>query len=423
MRPGLVDCNIFTRLKNFRWNIANYEEFMHKNEDYFFCLSIIRESIIRLVEIDFNKNLSPQELLYKTLSQVCREFKMPAAKASELFCCPSLHDDILRTCFFHAICLFLHSSTRIGGISLRKFVYENSPLNLCVVDSPNYRNPSLWGNEEERLRKSRNRLLSKGKVYYKKSQWTAITKDSEYEWTFYYALEKASNVLQNTFKRIGNLYNDIDKALNSDKDDGYKERIEKAYESFVSKLRKIKYENYLMLQKAVLSHIDQNREYYGLNIYRLEKKLKPYIITMEVNRLLACQTDEEKIDFLEKSVVLSDICHPKLYNDFLSLPYSDMVLCAEEFPGYLWDIAGTSCIILDELVEKGIFGENWIPLFRDMANGMAESVLFQPDKIDFTVEKESQINFERLLCAPVISAIRLETDTRFYARDFLSMSI
>ena len=90
-----------------------------------------------------------------------------------------------------------------------------------------------------------------------------------------------------------------------------------------------------------------------------------------------------------------------------------MVFCAVEFPGYLSDITGTSCLILDELVERGVFEEDWKNLFREITNEMAGEVLFHPNEIDVTVEEESQMYFEWLLCAPVIAAIRAETNIRF----------
>lgn len=395
------DGNIAARIQNFRWNVKDLEEFVNKNRDYFFHLDFLRENVVRFSESDIIMDMEPKERIFGIFRQIYREFKMPDNSVSRLFCCSPLYEDMYKVCLFHTLCSFLHASKRIKGKSLRKFVREYSPT------------PDILDQEEDRLRRARQRLLSKAKVYNKKSQWAAITEDVEYEWTFYYDIDNAEDIVQDTFKRVKNLYSDIDRALDADRDDGYLEHVENAYKKFLSKLHKIKYENYLRLQKTILSRINQNKEYYGINLYRLERRLRPYITTIEVEKLLACQTEDAKKDVLEKSVVLLDICYPKLYEDFSSLPYPDMILCAGEFPGYLSDIAGTSCLIFDELVEKGTFGEDWKNLFREITNEMASDVLFRPDDIDVTVGKGAQTHFERLLCAPVIAAIYRETNIRF----------
>jgi len=78
-----------------------------------------------------------------------------------------------------------------------------------------------------------------------------------------------------------------------------------------------------------------------------------------------------------------------------------MYLCADEFPGHLTHIAGSTCLIIDALVERGVLGDDWEELFRNMTNKMAEDVLYDPSKIDFTVKEKSQEKFIRLLHAPV----------------------
>ena len=74
----------------------------------------------------------------------------------------------------------------------------------------------------------------------------------------------------------------------------YRINLKKAYKRYISKLRKLKYENYLKLQKVLLSYHCEEKKFYGIRIYRLEKEYKPYNIIYEVNQLLKCETDGDK---------------------------------------------------------------------------------------------------------------------------------
>lgn len=412
MRSSLPWNEILENARHFRWNIESFEKSVKENEGYFFDFTILKDEIISFSHSEAVANLSKQDLFDKIFSQIYHLIKMPECD-STLFCDQHpLSEDVYEVCLFTTLCSFLHATKRIKGKSLREFVRYNHPLDFNNINSPNYRIPSLFSAEVDKLRKSRNRLLSTGAVYYKKSQWAAMPKDVEYEWMFYYALDNASEVVQDVFKRISNLYIGITKAFDADKDDGYKARLDDAYKKFLSKLGKIKYGDYLELQKVILARISENKEYYGLNIYRLEKRLKPYIITNEVKRLLTCQSADEA-NLLERSIILNNIHYPKLYEDFLPLPYPVMVSCAESFPGFLQDITCSSCLVIDELVEKGAFGDNWENLFLDTINEMAATVFYDPEEIDFAVAEGSQEKFERLLCAPVITALHEKSDEPF----------
>ena len=113
-----------------------------------------------------------------------------------------IYDDVYEACLFTTLCVFLHTSTRIKGKSLKDFIRDTSPMEYNNPDSSNYRSPSLLTSDEEKLRRTRNRLfstremlrqvenaqLSGTSAYYKRSQWSAMTKDAEHEWTFYHTL-------------------------------------------------------------------------------------------------------------------------------------------------------------------------------------------------------------------------------------------
>lgn len=72
-----------------------------------------------------------------------------------------------------------------------------------------------------------------------------------------------------------------------------------------------------------------------LNLYRLEKRLHPNIITNTVKRLEQCISNEEEIDLLMKSVYLDEVCFPMVYKKLLSLPLESVAYFAEIYPEYL----------------------------------------------------------------------------------------
>jgi len=396
------------RAHNFRWNISLLEEYVQREPKHFILLHNLQKQVVILGNTCFSSWKSNTEKvkylfgrMYHTLSAQRPEYELFSHN-------PQMGEDVFDACFFTTLCSFLNASKRIKGKSLRDFVLENHPNEFLIPDSPFYRNPLEVDRAIDRLRTSRNRLLSRGEVYYKNSQWQAITKDMEYEWALYFEIDDYGIDVKDTFKRFGVLYNDIDKVIDNEKNDEYKEKLKEAYKKFRSKVEKIKYENFLKLCKIILDRIEKNKEHYGINIYRLERKLKPYIITQEVKKLLDSEFIDDERDFLEKTVILKDIMFPKLYTDFISLPFQHMEFYAMEFPGFLTDIVGESCLILDALVEKGIFGEEWEKVFLDVTNDMVESVFYKPSEIDFTISPGSQEKFERLLLNPVLEVLCYE---------------
>lgn len=387
------------RAKNFRWNVEDFRKQIAANESYLFNFSILKGYILQFSASAPMIGLSRKVVLQKISYKIYLTYKASDDSLMKFGAKSQYSDDVYKVYFFHLLSTYLHASKRISGKTLRNFVLDHHPQRFSDPDSPNYQSTQSFS-EEERLRKNRNRLLSKGDVYYKDPQWSAITKDVEHEWTFFYALDDADEAVQNTFKKFRNLYSDIDKALNLTEKDGDKEHLREGYKKFLSKLQKLKYKNYIELIKVILSHINNNKEYYGLNLYRLERKLQPYKVINEVNGLLACESDLENF-FLWMTVILGNINHPKLYQDFALLSHYITELYANEFPKFLQDIVISSSLILDELVERGTFGDDWENLFRTMINELAEDVLYDPSHLDFSIQEGSQEKFEKLLAAPV----------------------
>lgn len=416
------------RAENFHWDSARFIKQAEKDEDFFKVLHELCDTITRYLskkaEENHKENFSDktQELrdafsfIYNFIAEQSQDFTFFSDYAPKF---ASIYNEVFEACFFASVCTFIHETKRIDGTSLRKYLYDYSPLEYGVRGSANYFNydhkkkdapiaASLL-NEEIKFRKTRHRLLSERPVYNKRSEWSAMSADSEHEWFFYSVLEKVDGDLADVYKRFGNLYNDVNAVLKlSPKDEDYESRKETAYKKFTSKLKKINFERFLQLQGTILSHIVKNEKYIGMNIYRFERRLRLFNITNEVKILLKCNDDKEEKHFLTKFVDLKDIEFPKLYQKFYSLDAVSTIRYVNIFQCFKNLIAFSSHLIFDYLIEKGVFGDDWENLFLDTINGMAESVFYAPDDIDYTIQPRSQECFEKLLLESVKVILKIE---------------
>lgn len=425
-------CNFIKRAQNFHLNHKQFEKQLNASKPFYMNILKLKNEIID------NLGQTDQPDRKKLLETVFSEIYDFTSQRFVFFTYflkgSSFHDHIYEACLFTSLCMFIHITNRINGSSLGQFIYDNSLYDFNDQQSPNYCPPNYYSDillkKENNLRKERNDILSSRSVYDRRPQWNAMADDSMHEWILYFILtdkEKAGDdtpskrkewasahgltaedyeILRDTFKRIGNLYNEVYTAVNSPKDDAYLGRLQNADDKFMSKLQKLKYENYIELQKIILSHLSESKEYWGINLYRFEKELKPYIITNEVKHMLECNDDDEKHEILTKSIILKDIHFPKLYKDFAALPvYSDIELCANYFPVFQNLIVTSNCLIIDELIENGYLGSDWKLFFYDTINGMVKNVFYDPEKIDYTITPESQREFMEILAAPVHSLL------------------
>lgn len=404
---------IIQRAENFRWNTKELQNNFEKDRQSFRNLAILHDSVVGFCESNFFQGLSDAEKFEQVFRNIFRTIKRTGW---EINLCFNIAPEVFEICKFTTICTFLHTSKRISGESIRNFVLHNSPLDFSNPDSINYRAVSLLNAEMEKLKKSRMRLLSQGQVYIKNQQWNAITKDSAYEWGFYYDLLKEDPDVQRAFKQQKNLYSDIQKALRSKEDEGFENRIQDAYAKFLSKLKKFNYEKYLELQQLIKSRICQNEEYYGINLYRLERRMRPHIITREVKKLTESVSEEDENNFLLKAVCLDNICFSGIYKKLFELPLEETYLYAEVFLQYIERSAVESCLILDELIERGFWKDTWEKLFRDISNELADIVLYDFEKIDLSITEKSQQSFLKILHASVIAKIIAVYKIRKYSQ-------
>lgn len=412
--------SVFTRVENFRWNVEALEKQYCEDKASFLALERLEEAVILFCESTSVENLNPSERMEEVLRKIYDTLKKNEL-ACRLFCGDSPLAGYAYEAYVFTVCSsFLHTSKRINAMPISEFVKKNHPLGFTNPDSPNYREPSLLQSETDRFRKARQRRLSQGQVYIKQNtQWNAMTKDSEYEWSRWYSLEDGSDIVRNTDKYIGNLYNGFRKAIKSAQDDGYYNRVQDAYKKFLSKLKKLKYADFLELYKTELTRICANREYFGINLYRLERRLQPYKIINDVKRLTKCQSPKEEADLLIKTVCLDELCFPKIYENLLRNPCDLAEQYAEEFLHMLRTVTVISNLIFDELIEKGFLGDDWETLLRNRVNQMADEVLYDPQKVGLFTADHAQEKFIRLLHAGVFLEMCVVCNMAFSFEDLL----
>ncbi len=414
--------NFIHRSENFHWDINICELNSTENKLFYETLYKLRSDTINFLK---ENSLSREQILEYVFSKIYTFITMRFFEFAYFLKEAPLYDNVYDSCLFTSLCMYLHNTKRIDGISLSEFTYENSPYQFNVEGTDNYCTPDDYPNlltsDSTSLRQKRYRLLSSRPVYTRRPQWSAMSEDSIYEWNLYYILESNSSldkvnewrinhnltadefdIIKETHKRIGNLNNALTKALGSEKNNNYRINLKKAYKRYISKLRKLKYENYLKLQKVLLSYHCEEKKFYGIRIYRLEKEYKPYNIIYEVNQLLKCETDGDKDAVLTKSIILKDIFFPKLYRKLFDLhAYPDIESCAKNFQSLNHSIVISSCLIFDELIEKGYLGDDWKDFLDNILYELTEKVFYNPAEIDYTTLPESQDAFIKILSAPV----------------------
>lgn len=322
-------------------------------------------------------------------------------------------------CSFTALVHFINKTQRNEGSTLTDFVYEYSPKGYNKKESsyycPQNQVSDILMNDSRTMRKARNRILSNRAEYYKNNEWHAMPEDSETEWSLYFLLDQGLSTevddktltnLCDTYKRVKNLYNGVIMEPVTEKNIV---QIIESSRKFESKLKKIKYENYLKMIKVILDHIYLDKENYGINIYRLERCLRPYTLSKEIKAVLTSENPYERLFVLEKAVLLDKVRFPKIHQylfDFRDMNEMEYYLFHYEVL-LNWMIIPVN-LILDEFIDQDLFGEEWKNLFKQTINEMAKDVFYLPDEIDYSIEPKSQEAFAELLKYPVIRALRLD---------------
>lgn len=393
---------------------GNFNPLTIHNERFYAKL----HNLCEMINVEINESEMDSNRILEIIFFRIYHFVISCSNHYKILCNDILiYTDVFNACFFTTLCMFLYDTKRIKGLSLRKFIYTHSSLNYNIKGSTNYfdySNTPREGpktksiiSEDAKLRKYRHRFLSERPSYSDSTEWSAIRKVSEHEWSLYYLLGDADPNIVDTFKRIKNLYHGIYEALHSPIDIGYKNRLETAYDKFSSKLEKLKYENVLKLDKYILEHICKDKTCYGINLYRFEKELRLYTIMDDINQLLRCNGDnDEEAYILDKSMIMNEIFYPKLYQSFGKLKDLDMIkVYTHTFCLFRDELVVSCCLALDKFIECGSLGENWEDLLLKTLNNMAEDIFYNPEEINYITTAESETMFFYEMAIPVCKEI------------------
>lgn len=410
------------RSKNFRDYVgtSDNEDVAYSDEEMKFNYALQHIYLTLKCDIPFSNQQDQKPLSgEEKIKLICSRVYDAIADSNELFLIfrnfQPLYQDIFDICLFMTLAMFIHASTRIKASSLREFTYQYSHMGFSNQPSKESDTTlrDLDGESKDHLRsieatlrKYRNREFSKRTTKVLSREWSAMPKSSEHEWSLYFAYQdnidpqtSLDPEMQDTLKRIGNINNDIIKARDSEKDSGYGSRLQDAYKKFCSKAKKIQYKNYLNLCRYFLEHIEKEPRYYGINLYRLEKELRIYEISHEVNLLHQCTDEEDKSRILSNHVDTKDIYFPCLRHKLHELQDPLVIQhIAMIFQDFMDRVIKVSRLLLDKFIEDGVLGENWEDLFLNTINELTEKVLFDPKSIDYTSENpDSQKMYEKIL--------------------------
>lgn len=441
MNKNSQDIPPLDKLKNTKNNFNDPNKFPTQNDDAFY-IGVYATILNIKDELSMFKNTESHErdlTLYEKLQLILEKAYASVVSTdyqSYGFFDKDIHNDVSNVCLFFGLCLFIQETTRIPASSSNEYIYANSPKqfnkegiikNGYNVRNPNYirRAPNKYAFEKTEpltkpsanIRQYKSRLFANRAAPILGTEWRFMPKASEHEWLQYFEYiedkSKEGIAFRDTFKRIGNLYNDLSKVLfptdkndNPEYDNNYLEQLQRASDRFHNKVEKLDFWNYFLLCEHSLEHIKKDTTYYGINLYRLEKELKPYTIVQEMNRLISCRDEKELNFLLNISVCLKDIPYPKIYDMLADIgDYKRMLYYTQNFLAFLRDVSRTFMLILDQFVEENLFGQDFSQFFLKTINNLAPDVLYEPIEYSHILKKAThemhQAAFSYLLIAPV----------------------
>jgi len=312
---------------------------------------------------------------------------------------------VMLSCLFTSVCRFLRETKRYDGKTVGQFLYDNSAENYSFhFDSSQVKDESLYW-EESSFRKHSEKLFSNRKGHVYRQEWSTISHDSEDEMRISWNLKHNRHDLEDIQKRMGNLYSHIHEIEKKANIDFSEEKINNAFNKTMAKIDKIKYPKFLELGKYYLDEIskDENSNYYAINLYRLERKLKLYNIATSVPYLLnnIGRSDEEI--FSIKTSLLEEIPFPYLRSHLFKVEnFNHLWACMRLFTEFRELFAISVLLTFEALVKEGNWGDSWLESICNFSSNLASHVLYAPSDIDFSIHEGSQDAFEKILKRPVI---------------------
>lgn len=388
---------------NFHGNHEDFDRQVYADPFFYMSLYDFKTELLQILEKDDTSD--KKVLLRRVFLYIYLFLCGPNNNFSSFNNSSPYFKEIFEACYFTTLCNFLHDTTKIDSKNQQTFIKDNSPhypLHRKAKDGPLY-----LSREKDSLRQYKHRLYEARPTSIIRKLWKGISADSEYEWALRYELNNADKNIKDTFKDVRTLYNSLIPYLQIPNKTIYEtnmDEVKSAYKKFKSKLKKLKFQNFMELQNFYISYICKNETYYGINLYRYEKENRLFITTSEITTLLNCNSDDEEKEILAKSSILNDIFYPKLYNKFSSsLDMNELRYAVSNFLYFRQLLVTSSRLIIDELVEKNYFGENWSDVFLEVINELAENVFYNINELDFSLSDKpgTQKYFEKIISQPV----------------------
>jgi len=348
----------------------------------------------------------------QSFNEIARErYPSGGEKELKLFVDSFFANSVVICCLFTSVCRFLRETKRSEGKTVGKFLHENYTANHPIHPGSSqakedlvYSKDVLLKSEESSFRKRSEKLFSSRKGHVYRHEWSTIPPDSEFEMGMMWNLKYTRPDLEDTHKRIGNLYLHINELEKKSHADFSEDELDNAYNKTISKIEKVKYPKFLELGKYCLEEIskDENSKYYAINLYRFEKKIKLFNTTRIIPFLLHDGEAGREDVFLTKISLLDEIPFPSLHSKLFGVErIDDLAKCVHLFEDYRDFFAISSLLIFVALVDTDFFGDSWLDLFCSFSKNMAPYVLYNPSSVDYSIHQGSQEAFEKLLKRPV----------------------
>lgn len=98
-------------------------------------------------------------------------------------------------------------------------------------------------------------------------------------------------------------------------------------------------------------------------------------------------------------LAVEDIWFPKVNKQFWSIPLGQRKNIATLYLALMKDAVNTSLLFFDQLIEDGIFGDDWESLFTETINNLTPYVFYDPQAVRWPQTPELQDIFMKVVSA------------------------
>ena len=133
----------------------------------------------------------------------------------------------------------------------------------------------------------------------------------------------------------------------------------------------------------------------------LKKELRFYQTIDNIKRFLECKNQEEQNRCLLSTVAIDTIWFPKVSEQLWYIPSLEQrALYAKLFMRLMENSVHMSLLFFDQLIEDGIFGDDWENLFSGTINDMTPYVFYDPQAVKWPQTPDLQDVFMKVISTP-----------------------